>query len=220
MGSYEQTPETNQDIRYEVVKDKDQLNRDIYFVIIGGVLMNLFATAQYSETITIPEGVTAVKSDAVIALDDFRGAQGLECGELFLPASLETIESNAFRYMAVDSMWLSPANERYTLKNGSLYTWDEKTLVLAAWPDGEQHEWNEHDRFYVAEGTEEIADGALDNIWFEKLMIPDSVVDFGNLAYCEAFTEDRDGECVVCASANSPAANYCKEKGIPYEKWK
>lgn len=219
MGTYEQTLETNKTINYKVVVEKDQESRDICFVIIDDVLVNIFAIAQYSETITIPDWVRVIKSNAVMDMADSIDPQGLECGELVIPWSVEKIEGYALKYMTVDSITLDPENKSFTLKDGSLYTRDEKTLVLAVWPDGDQDEWHEHDCFYVADGTEEIADGALDNIWFEKLMIPDSVVRFGNLAHCEAFMEDCHGECVVCASADSLAAKYCEKNDIPFEEW-
>ena len=219
MGTYEQTLETNKTINYKVVVEKDQESRDICFVIIDDVLVNIFAIAQYSETITIPDWVRVIKSNAVMDMADSIDPQGLECGELVIPWSVEKIEGYALKYMTVDSITLDPENKSFTLKDGSLYTRDEKTLVLAVWPDGDQDEWHEHDCFYVADGTEEIADGALDNIWFEKLMIPDSVVRFGDLAHCEVFMEDCEGECAVCASAGSPAQKYCEDNNIPFEVW-
>lgn len=215
----EQTLKTNKTINYKVVVDRDQEYRDICFVIIDDMLLNIFAIAQYSETITIPDWVKVIKSNAVVDMADSMDPQGLNCGELVIPWCVETIEGDALRNMAVDSITLDPENSSFTLKNGSLYTRDEKTLVLAVWPDGGQHEWDEHDCFYVAEGTEEIADGALDNIWFEKLMIPDSVVRFGNLAHCETFMEDCYGTSVICGSADSPARQYCEENYIPFKEW-
>ena len=53
----------------------------------------------------------------------------------------------------------------------------------------------------------------------EKLMIPDSVVRFGNLAHCETFMEDCYGTSVICASADSPARQYCEENYIPFKEW-
>ena len=210
----------DRNVNYKVVVDKDQEGRDICFVIIDDVLLNIFAIAQYSETITIPDWVKVIKSNAVIDMNDSWDPQGLECGELVIPWSVEKIEADALKYMAVDSITLDPENHSFILRDGSLYTRDEKTLVLAVWPDGrDQDEWQAHKCFYVPDGTEEIADGALDNIWFEKLMIPDSVVRFGNLAHCEGFMEDCDGECGICAPAGSPAARYCEENDIPFEEW-
>ena len=219
MGTYEQTLETNKTINYKVVVEKDQESRDICFVIIDDVLVNIFAIAQYSETITIPDWVKVIKSNAVMDMADSLDPQGLECGALVIPWCVEKIEGSALKYMAVDSITLDPENHSFTLKDGSLYTRDEKTLVLAVWPDGRDRGWPEYDCFYVPEGTEEIADGALDNIWFEKLMIPDSVVRFGDLAHCEVFMEDCEGDCAVCASAGSPAQKYCEDNGIPFKEW-
>lgn len=210
----------DRNVNYKVVVDKDQESRDICFVIIDDVLVNIFAIAQYSETITIPDWVKVIKSNAVMDMADSIDPQGLECGALVIPWCVEKIEGSALKYMAVDSITLDPENHSFILRDGSLYTRDEKTLVLAVWPDGrDQDEWQAHKCFYVPDGTEEIADGALDNIWFEKLMIPDSVVRFGNLAHCEVFMEDCDGECGICAPAGSPAARYCEENDIPFEEW-
>ena len=165
MGTYEQTLKTNKTINYKVVIDKDQESRDICFVIIDDVLVNIFATAQYSETITIPDWVKVIKSNAVMDMADGMDPQGLECGELVIPWSVEKIEADALKYMVVDSITLDSENSSFTLKNGSLYTRDGKTLVLAVWPDGrDKDEWHEHDYFYVPDGTEKIADGALNNI--------------------------------------------------------
>ena len=41
----EQTLETNKNINYKVVVDRDQEYRDICFVIIDDMLMNIFAIA-------------------------------------------------------------------------------------------------------------------------------------------------------------------------------
>lgn len=220
MRVYEQTLETSGHINYKVIIDKDQEGRDICFVIIDDVLVNIFAIAQYSETITIPDWVKVIKSNAVIDMNDSWDPLGLECGELVIPWSVEKIEADALKYMAVDSITLAPENSSFTLKDGSLYTRDGKTLVLAVWPNGrDQDEWQAHKCFYVPDGTEEIADGALNNICFEKLMIPDSVVRFGDLAHCEVFMEDCEGDCAVCASAGSPAQKYCEDNDIPFEVW-
>ena len=213
MGTYEQTLKTNKTINYKVVVDKDQEERDICFVIIGDMLVNIFAIAQYSETITIPDGVRVIRSNAVMAMADGFDPQGLECGKLVIPSSVERIEGNAFKYMAVDSISLDPENSSYILKDGSLYTRDEKTLVLASFPDEKQDEL--HEFFCVADGTEELADGALDSIWIESLVLPDSVVRFGDLAEC--LCEHADG--VVYASIDSPAHKYCEGNSVSFEEW-
>ena len=213
MEAYEQTLETNKTINYKVVADKDQEERDICFVIIDDMLVNIFAIAQYRETITIPDGVRVIRSNAVMDMADGFDSQGLECGKLVIPSSVERIEGNAFKYIAVDSISLDPENSCYILKDGSLYTRDEKTLVLASFPDEEQDEL--HEFFYVADGTEELADGALDGIWIESLVLPDSVVRFGDLAEC--LCEHAGG--VVYASADSPAHKYCKGNSVSFEEW-
>ena len=212
MGVYWHTLKTNKNINYKVVIDKDREGRDICFVIIDDMLLNIFAIAQYSEKITIPNGVKVIKSSAVMDMADGFDPQGLECGELVIPASVERIEGNAFAFMSVDSISLDPENGSYILKDGSLYTRDEKTLVLASFRD---EKWDE--RFCVANGTEELADGALNAIYIKRLLLPDSVVKFGDLAECENFCKDAGG--VIYASADSPAAKYCEEYDIPFEEW-
>ena len=216
MEICEQKLKANKNVNYKLVADKDQESgRDICFVIIDDVLVNIFAIAEDYDTISIPDGVRVIKRDAVYDMADEWDNQGLGCVTLSIPASVEIIEGNAFSYMGIDFISLDPDNKNYTLKNGCLFSKNEKTLILVS----QSGRRDEDCAFVIPDGTAALADGALRGQYYERLFMPDSVVEFGDLAENENINSDMMA-CVVYASADSPAANYCKEKGVPYEERK
>ena len=212
MEIYEQKLKANKSVNYKLVADKDEESgRDICFVIIDDVLVNIFAIAEDYNTISIPDGVRVIKRDAVYDMADEWDNQGLGCVTLSIPASVEIIEDNAFFYMGIESISLDPNNKNYVVKNGCLFSRDEKILVLAS----ENGRRDEDDAFVIPDGTVALADGALRGQYYERLFIPDSVVDFGDLAENENINSDMMA-CVVYASVDSPAAKYCEENNIPF----
>ena len=136
MYTYEQELMTDKNTILKLIVDRQQESDSvkICFVVIDNVLFHIMTLKHYYDSISIPEGIKEIKSDAIIRFtgEYSWGGKGLECGELIIPSSVESIGERAFAGMKIDTITIDPANQHFVLKDESLYSMGNEDLVIQA----------------------------------------------------------------------------------------
>lgn len=152
--------------------------------IIG---IDVFARNDKIKSLKIPPTVRKICDGA------FFGMSGLK--SLEIPEGVCEFEQRALLFLSLDTISVSENNQHFKTVDGALYSKDQKTLVLYPTARGDSE-------VVIADGTEEIACGALTGVdTVKSIKIPSSVRVIRERSFTELrglpFIEIPEGVCEI-----------------------
>ncbi len=134
-----------------------------------------FAGCYEMQSVTFSDNVKKIEAEAFV---------NAAVGTFDIPEKAE-LESGALTAVNTSAFAVSKTDDRFTVKDGVLFSEDMKTLI--AYPNGRTAG---NGVYTVPDGVQVIAPHAFDSAWMlTEVKLPDTVSEIGNYAFCQSGIE-------------------------------